>query len=79
MISYHFVINLVRLIDVCVSRNVSQNGEGGTPPDYYFTKGHNNKAVYMTVSVAYEWAGALMRFRYPFGKNFNSVTDRLTD
>ena len=35
--------------------------------------------MYTAASVAYGWAGALMRFRQLFGKNFNSVTNGQTD
>ena len=35
-----------------------------------------NKAVYTTASVAYGWAGAVMRFRYLFNENFHNVTDQ---
>ena len=38
-----------------------------------------NKAQYTTGSVAYGWAGAVMRFRKLFGKYLNSVTDGRMD
>ena len=37
------------------------------------------KALYTTPSVAYGWAGALMRLRQRSGKSFNSVTYGWTD
>ena len=36
-------------------------------------------AVYTTTSVAYGWAGAVMRFRQLFGRNFESVINRGTN
>ena len=38
-----------------------------------------NKVVYMTASVTYAWAGALMQFRKFLGKKFNNVTKGRTD
>ena len=40
---------------------------------------HENKAVYTTASVAYRWAGAVVRFRQVIGKKFNSMTDQPTN
>ena len=42
-------------------------------------KEKRHKVVYTTASVAYRWAGAVMRFRYLSGKSLNSVTNQLTD
>ena len=39
----------------------------------------SNKAVCMITSVAYGRTEALMRFKEPFGKNFNIVTDGRTN
>ena len=39
----------------------------------------SNKAVFMTASVAYRWAGAVMQVRSLFCLNLHCVTDRLAN